>query len=55
MRKYLILLFILSLTLINCEKDDICIETTTPKLIVVFYNNEIPDAKKVVGFFNGFG
>ncbi len=48
MRKYLILLFILSFTLVNCEKDDICIETTTPKLIVVFYNNEIPDAKKVV-------
>lgn len=48
MRKYLILLFILSFTLINCEKDDICIETTTPKLIVVFYNNDIPATKKVV-------
>ncbi|MDO9038138.1 MAG: DUF6452 family protein [Lutibacter sp.] len=48
MRKYLILLFILSFTLINCEKDDICIETTTPKLIVVFYNNEIPGTKKSV-------
>ena len=48
MRKYLILLIILSFTLINCEKDDICIETTTPKLIVVFYNNEIPATKKVV-------
>lgn len=48
MRKYLILLFILSFTLINCEKDDICIETTTPKLIVVFYNNEIPSTKKLV-------
>lgn len=48
MRKYLILLLILSFTLINCEKDDICIETTTPKLIVVFYNNEIPNTKKAV-------
>ena len=48
MRKYLILLFILSFTLINCEKDDICIETTTPKLIVVFYNDAIPEAKKSV-------
>ena len=48
MRKYLILLIILSFTLINCEKDDICIETTTPKLIVVFYNNEIPATKKAV-------
>ena len=48
MRKYLILLFILSFTLINCEKDDICIETTTPKLIVVFYNDTIPATKKTV-------
>ncbi|OGS72334.1 MAG: hypothetical protein A3F91_06745 [Flavobacteria bacterium RIFCSPLOWO2_12_FULL_35_11] len=48
MRKYLILLFILSFTLINCEKDDICIETTTPKLIVVFYDNAIPVEKKDV-------
>jgi hypothetical protein len=48
MRKYLILLVILSFTLINCEKDDICIETTTPKLIVVFYNNDIPATKKEV-------
>ena len=48
MRKYLILLIILSFTLINCEKDDICIETTTPKLIVVFYNNDIPATKKSV-------
>lgn len=48
MKKYLMLLFILSFTLINCEKDDICIEATTPKLIVVFYNNAIPADKKVV-------
>lgn len=48
MRKYLILLFILCFTLINCEKDDICIETTTPKLIVVFYDNAIPAEKKAV-------
>jgi hypothetical protein len=42
MRKYLILLSILCFTFINCEKDDICIDTTTPKLIIVFYDNEIP-------------
>ncbi|HEY9170465.1 MAG TPA: DUF6452 family protein [Lutibacter sp.] len=48
MRKYLILLVILSLTLINCEKDDICIETTTPKLIIVFYNNDTTIIKKTV-------
>ena len=48
MRKYLILLVILSFTLINCEKDDICIETTTPKLIIIFYNNATPATKKAV-------
>lgn len=46
MRKYLILLFILCFTFINCEKDDICVETTTPKLIIRFYNNEIPTELK---------
>lgn len=48
MKKYLIGLFILCFTLINCEKDDICIETTTPKLIIVFYNDTIPAEKKAV-------
>ncbi len=48
MRKYLILLFILSFTLTNCEKDDICIDTTTPKLIIVFYDNAITDKKTAV-------
>ncbi|PKP13094.1 MAG: hypothetical protein CVU08_07215 [Bacteroidetes bacterium HGW-Bacteroidetes-3] len=48
MRKYLIVLFILCFTFINCEKDDICIETTTPKLIIVFYNDTIPATKKAV-------
>jgi len=48
MKKYLILLFILCFSLINCEKDDICIDTTTPKLIIVFYNDTIPTVKKTV-------
>ena len=48
MRKHLILLFILCFTFVNCEKDDICIDTTTPKLIIVFYNDTIPDIKKTV-------
>lgn len=38
----------MSFTLTNCEKDDICVEATTPKLIVVFYNNAIPANKKAV-------
>ncbi|MFA5298724.1 MAG: DUF6452 family protein [Lutibacter sp.] len=48
MKKYITLLIILSFTLINCEKDDICVEAITPKLIVVFYNDSIPANKKAV-------
>jgi len=35
-----IFLFLLCLTLVfaSCEKDDICLETTTPKLILRFYD-----------------
>jgi hypothetical protein len=46
MKKYLIVLAILSLTLINCEKDDICVEATTPNLIVVFKDFENQTAFK---------
>ena len=38
----------MSFTLINCEKDDICVEPITPKLIIVFYSDSIPDNKKKV-------
>lgn len=38
----------MSFTLTNCEKDDICIDTTTPKLIIVFYDNAITDKKTAV-------
>ncbi|MGV8946994.1 MAG: DUF6452 family protein [Lutibacter sp.] len=48
MKKYVVLLIILSFTLTNCEKDDICIEATTPRLIIVFYDNAIPANKKAV-------
>ncbi len=33
-----IILSILIITLISCERDDICIDPTTPNLIVVFYD-----------------
>lgn len=48
MKKYIILLIILSFTLMNCEKDDVCVEAITPKLIVVFYNDSIHVNKKAV-------
>ncbi|MCF6350007.1 MAG: DUF6452 family protein [Flavobacteriaceae bacterium] len=47
-----ILFFIIFSSFISCEKDDICIDPTTPKLIVVFYDNvnqlekkEVPNLK----------
>ncbi len=34
---------------LGCEKDEICIEETTPLLIIRFYDNEFPDEfKKVI-------
>ncbi|MEN8185912.1 MAG: DUF6452 family protein [Bacteroidota bacterium] len=37
-----ILFFILITILVSCEKDDICLEENTPKLIIRFYDNENP-------------
>lgn len=48
MKKYILLLFILILTFSNCEKDDICIEDTTPSLIVRFYDATKLDTIKEV-------
>jgi hypothetical protein len=39
MKKYLVLMIVLILTFLSCEKDDICIENTTPKLIIRFYDD----------------
>ncbi len=43
-----ILLIILIITFFSCERDDICIDPTTPKLIIVFYDNANQSEKKVV-------
>lgn len=50
MKKKIILFNIIALLLINlsCEKDDICIEETTPHLIIRFYDIKNPDQFKVV-------
>ena len=41
-------IFIILLITIGCEKDEICLEDTTPHLIVRFYNQNIPDELKSV-------
>jgi len=38
MRNYLLYLTLILLTTVSCEKDDICIDATTPKLIIKFYD-----------------
>ena len=47
MNKYLVL-FLIILTIYNCESDDICPESTltTPRLIVTFYDEENPQERK---------
>ena len=48
MNKYLVL-FLIILTIYNCESDDICPESTltTPRLIVTFYDEENPQERKL--------
>jgi hypothetical protein len=43
-----LIIIILIIFLSSCEKDDICIEETTPHLIIRFYDIKNPDQFKVV-------
>ena len=54
MRKFfIILLSILWLSInISCEKDDVCLEPTTPKLMIKFYNEANPSTEKEVQNLN---
>ena len=48
MRKFILLIILGILVIGSCEKDDICIEPTTPNLILRFYNlDSITTLKKV--------
>jgi uncharacterized protein DUF6452 len=40
MKKYITLIALAIFTILSCEKDDICIDETTPSLIFRFYNND---------------
>ena len=48
MKKYLILIILLTISIPGCEKDDICLEETTPDLIIRFYDFENRTAYKQV-------
>ncbi|WP_152287533.1 DUF6452 family protein [Flavicella marina] len=51
MKKILFVFLILLSILTSCEDDDFCEETTTPRLIIGFYDKENPSAKKVVPLY----
>lgn len=40
MKKHIVLFIGILTTFLSCEKDDICIEQTTPNLIIRFYDHE---------------
>lgn len=48
MKKNIYYILALILTIISCEKDDFCIEDTTPKMIIRFYEGANPTSIKAV-------
>ena len=50
-------IFILLMVFVSCEKDDICAETTTttPQLIISFYDAANPENKKAVSSLRIYG
>jgi len=40
MKKYILYFTIITLFITGCEKDEICLEETTPRLVIRFYDNE---------------
>ena len=48
MKKYFTIIAVSLITMLSCEKDDICIEATTPSLIIRFYDNDVQTDAKIV-------
>ena len=49
MKKYITIIIFSIFAILSCEKDDICIENTTPNLIIRFYDNDNQtEAKQIV-------
>ena len=51
-KSYVILFFGFILSFLSCEVDDICVEPTTPQLIIRFYDVTKPTTKKPVTNLN---
>lgn len=48
MKKYITILLVSFVAILSCEKDDICLEETTPNLIIRFYDNDLQTEFKQV-------
>lgn len=48
MKKYILYFTIITLFITGCEKDEICLEETTPRLVIRFYDNENPNEFKKI-------
>jgi len=48
MKKYFITFIAVLLAILSCEKDDICIEATTPNLKIKFFNDEERESFKTL-------
>ena len=48
MKKYITILILTIIVLAGCEQDSICIDPTTPNLIIRFYDFENPDETKAI-------
>jgi len=48
MKKYFTIIVVSIFAMLSCEKDDICIEATTPSLIIHFYNNDVQTESKSI-------
>jgi hypothetical protein len=51
MKKFIFLILIAIIAFTSCEKDNICVDSTTPFLTIRFYNYENPTEKKAVSNF----
>lgn len=50
MKKSMLFLVLTIVFLSSCEQDEICVEPTTPRLIIRFYDAENPESRKSVPF-----
>ena len=57
MKKIKFFILFIAISLINCERDDICAETTstTPRLLIEFYDALSTDDLKNVALFSSEG